>query len=271
MARKRMIDPNIWESEDFGKLSTLAKLVFIGMFSNSDDEGRGKAKPVYLKSKIFPYNEEIRVADIEKTLSEISSNMSVTFYSCDESEYYVFDNWAKWQKIDKPTPSIIPEFDDNSTIIRRAFVEDSSRTRRGVAPNRIEENRKEKNRREGEEDSPKIDAMEVFKAYNEICKDNPEAKILTESRRVKINARLKENTFKADYKKVFEIVSTTDFLKGENDRGWKADIDWLIENDKNYIKVLEGKYKTSKKQNKSSNAYVNETQSEYNDLDRFYN
>ena len=42
MARKRMIDPNIWDSEDFSKLSILGRLLFIGMFSNADDEGRGK-------------------------------------------------------------------------------------------------------------------------------------------------------------------------------------------------------------------------------------
>ena len=29
MARKRMIDPGIWQSEDYGKLSNLAKVVFI--------------------------------------------------------------------------------------------------------------------------------------------------------------------------------------------------------------------------------------------------
>ena len=43
MARKRMIDPGIWQSEDFAKMSTLGKLVFIGLFSNADDEGRGRA------------------------------------------------------------------------------------------------------------------------------------------------------------------------------------------------------------------------------------
>ena len=248
MARKRMIDPNIWESEDFSKLSTLAKLVFIGMFSNADDEGRGKAKPVYLKSKIFPYNEEIRIIDIDKTLSEISSYMSVTFYSCNENEYYVFDNWAKWQKIDRPTISIIPALDDDSMIIRRVFDESSTNVRRALVPNIKEKKRIEDkgNIREGEEDVviPKTDALEIFKAYNNICKDNPEAKILTDSRRVKINARLKEVVFRDNYKKIFEIVSQTDFLKGVNDRQWKADFDWLIENDKNYVKVLEGKYAT---------------------------
>lgn len=44
MARKRMIDPSIWINEDFGTLSNLAKLVFIGLFSLADDEGRRKSK-----------------------------------------------------------------------------------------------------------------------------------------------------------------------------------------------------------------------------------
>jgi|GEM_PF-1769645 len=108
MARKRMIDPNIWQSEDFNSLSILARLVFIGMFSNADDEGRGRAKPVYLKSVIFPYDENIRVVDVEKTLSEISSKMSVTLYSHNENEYYQLDNWQKWQTINRPQESNIP-------------------------------------------------------------------------------------------------------------------------------------------------------------------
>ena len=54
MARKRMIDPNIWQSEDFAQLDPFQRLVFIGMFSNADDLGRGRAKAIYLKSILFP-------------------------------------------------------------------------------------------------------------------------------------------------------------------------------------------------------------------------
>ena len=143
MARKRMIDPNIWQSEDFSKLSTLAKLVFIGLFSLADDEGRGRCNPVYIKSTLFPYEEGLRSADIDKTLSEISSNMSVIFYSCDGSNYYSLYNWNTWQKIDKPTDSKIPEFDENNKEIRRLFVEGSSNTSRTFSPNK---NRIEKNK-----------------------------------------------------------------------------------------------------------------------------
>lgn len=149
MARKRMIDPNIWQSEDFGKLSLLAKIVFIGLFSLADDEGRGRANPVYLKSSLFPYEESMRSADIAKTLFEISSNMSVIFYSYDGSDYYSLYNWNDWQKIDKPSESKLPAFDESNKEIRRLFAECSSKTSRGVPPNkkRIEENKKEKEKK----------------------------------------------------------------------------------------------------------------------------
>ena len=151
MARKRMIDPNIWQSEDFSKLSTLAKLIFIGLFSNADDEGRGRSKPVYIKSVIFPYDEVIRVADIEKSLDEIAANMSTTFYNCNGNEYYSLYNWDKWQRVDKPQPSNIPGFDDNCEVIRGTIAEQSPNNRRTVPPNRIEENRKEVSIKENKE------------------------------------------------------------------------------------------------------------------------
>jgi len=34
----------------------------------------------------------------------------------------------------------------------------------------------------------------------------------------------------------------TPFLCGEGDRGWKADFDWFIANDRHVIRVLEGRY-----------------------------
>ena len=102
MARRRMIVPEIWQSESFAQLSILAKLVFIGLFSNADDEGRGIANPVYIKSILFPYDDGMRVIDIEKALSEIGQFMSVTLYTHDGRKYYALDNWKKSQTIDRP-------------------------------------------------------------------------------------------------------------------------------------------------------------------------
>ena len=144
MPRKRMIDPNIWQSEDFSKLSTLAKVVFIGLFSNADDYGYGRAKAAYIKSMVFPYDENMRVADIDKTLDEIASNMSVVFYECNGNEYYSLTNWSKWQRVDRPTDSQIPPLEEDSHIIRRSLDESSTKPRRSIPPNIKEDSIREK-------------------------------------------------------------------------------------------------------------------------------
>jgi hypothetical protein len=112
VARKRMIDPGIWQSQDFGNLTTLAKLVFIGLFSQADDEGRGRANPQYIKNTLFPYDEKMQKSDIEKSFAEIAEHMSIQFYKSGGSEYYALTNWSIWQRVEKPTPSRLPDPED---------------------------------------------------------------------------------------------------------------------------------------------------------------
>ena len=259
MARKRMIDPNIWQSEDFSKLSTLGKLVFIGLFSLADDEGRGRCNPVYLKSTLFPYEEGIRSADIDKTLSEISSNMSVIFYSCDGSSYYSLYNWNTWQKIDRPSESKIPEY--NSQAMQRLFTEDSSKVRRAIVPNkkRIEDNKniKEENRNK------------VVEIYNTYCVNLPRVQKLTDKRNKSIDNFLKEFT-EEQFEDICKIANSTNFLIGKNDNGWKADFDFLMRIDK-ATNVLEGKYnnETITEETKKKR-YNNYDQRGYTNLNSLY-
>lgn len=259
MARKRMIDPNIWQSEDFSKLSTLGKLVFIGLFSLADDEGRGRCNPVYLKSTLFPYEEGIRSADIDKTLSEISSNMSVIFYSCDGSSYYSLYNWNTWQKIDRPSESKIPEY--NSQAMQRLFIEDSSKVRRAIVPNkkRIEDNKniKEENRNK------------VVEIYNTYCVNLPRVQKLTDKRNKAIDNFLKEFT-EEQFEDICKIANSTNFLIGKNDNGWKADFDFLMRIDK-ATNVLEGKYnnETITEETKKKR-YNNYDQRGYTNLNSLY-
>lgn len=237
MARKRMIDPSIWQSEDFGKLSTLAKIVFIGLFSLADDEGRGRCNPVYLKSTLFPYEENIRSADIDKTLSEISSNMSVVLYSCDGSSYYSLLSWDTFQKIDKPSQSKIPEYNENTMEL--LFDEHSTNNRRTIAPNknkkRIEDNKniKEENRNK------------VVEIYNTYCVNLPQVQKLTEKRNKSIDNFLKDFSIE-QFEEICKIANVSEFLVGNNDRNWKADFDFLMRTDK-ATAILEGKYNQKKR------------------------
>lgn len=47
----------------------------------------------------------------------------------------------------------------------------------------------------------------------------------------------------------FSKVAESEFLCGKNDRGWRADFDWLLKGD-NYLKVIEGRYGDHKNENK---------------------
>lgn len=65
-------------------------------------------------------------------------------------------------------------------------------------------------------------------------------KDINESRRKKFATRIREPAF--DFLKILEKIKVSPHLKGDNNRGWKADFNWILENDSNYLKILEGNY-----------------------------
>lgn len=86
----------------------------------------------------------------------------------------------------------------------------------------------------------------IVQMYNEICKSFPAVTKISEKRKKAISARLKSYTIE-EIRRCFELAEASDFLKGANNRNWKADFDWLM-CDSNLAKVLELKY-----QNKNDN------------------
>lgn len=250
MARKRMIDPNFWTSEDVSKLSMTARYIFLGMISCADDEGRGRANVNYLKSVIFPYD-DIRTAEIDKALSEISHNTSVVLYDCAGNKYYAFKNWDKWQRVDHPQTSIMPappDLQDNSGIIPESFANDS----RGTPPNIIKVNIIKDNiskEPKGSTSTPKVDAVsEVVDFYNLHRRTLPEAITLSDKRKGFINARLEKYGIEK-VKQAILNAELSDFLNRGGDKAWAADIDWIMRPN-NFPNVLEGKYKNKEQQEK---------------------
>lgn len=153
MARKRMIDPALWLSEDFSKLSIMARLIWIGLISQADDEGRGRANPVYIKSTLFAYDEDMGLSKITKALNEIMSVMSISVYEVDGKRYYQLENWDKFQTINRPTPSQIPPKNGASKDIHGTLTEYSLNAH-GVLTNNSLPNRKEIEIEEEKERNP---------------------------------------------------------------------------------------------------------------------
>ena len=67
---------------------------------------------------------------------------------------------------------------------------------------------------------------------------------LSPSRARKLRLRLKEHPTEDFWSAVFRAILASDFLIGRNGNGtdWRASFDWVIENDKNCLKIAEGNY-----------------------------
>ncbi len=85
---------------------------------------------------------------------------------------------------------------------------------------------------------------EIQDLFNTICASLPAVQIMTDSRKEKLSKRWVKMPDINEWKRLFEIIECTPFLKGQGNKGWKATFDWLIKNDTNIIGVLEGKYGT---------------------------
>ena len=81
-----------------------------------------------------------------------------------------------------------------------------------------------------------------FDSWNLEAKTLPKATRLTEGRKRKIQARLRERSLE-EWVEVFRQMGRSSFLRGESGNGsFRADLDWIIANEGNALKVVEGRY-----------------------------
>lgn len=90
---------------------------------------------------------------------------------------------------------------------------------------------------------PEVDCDFIVKLYHDRCPSLPRVLKLTDKRKMKIRVRFEEMKFSYEtLQEVFDKCEASFFMRGDNNRGWKADFDWIFTNSQNWVKVLEGKY-----------------------------
>ena len=120
MARIRSIKPEFPQSESMGNVSRDARLTFILLWTLADDEGRLRGNSRMLASLLFPYDdgEDGHVSttgkNVEAWLDELEREGCIVRYQIDGAAYVQVSNWLIHQKIDKPSKSKIPSFDESS-------------------------------------------------------------------------------------------------------------------------------------------------------------
>lgn len=83
------------------------------------------------------------------------------------------------------------------------------------------------------------DLDEVLNAWNASVLTS--CRKLTDKRRSVLRSRLADADWKADWRQALDRAAKSSFCRGENDRSWRADIDWFLRPD-TVTQLLEGKF-----------------------------
>ena len=121
MSRIRTIKPEFTQSETIGRLSRDARLLFIQIWTLVDDSGKARASSRDLASDLYPFDDDVKEL-IDGWLCELCDEGLITLYVVDGSTYLIVNNWLKHQKIDRPSNSKLPDFDEASTKPRRSLA-----------------------------------------------------------------------------------------------------------------------------------------------------
>jgi hypothetical protein len=131
-----MVDPCIWTDEGFLHSSLPARLLFIGLITTADDDGKGQSSAASLKAAVFP-SDNIALDDIDKLKIELSRNLRVEFYEYEGRSYYRLCKWHNHQYVQAPKPSKIPD--------PPGLTECSDKDNVSVTPNTIQYNTRQDN------------------------------------------------------------------------------------------------------------------------------
>lgn len=101
MARIRQIKPQFFVDEDVARLTPLARLMFVGMWTHADKHGRLEDKPRTIKVVTLPFDD----CDPETLLAELVAAAMIIRYAVDGKKCIQIKSFEKHQKPHPKEPS----------------------------------------------------------------------------------------------------------------------------------------------------------------------
>lgn len=125
MARTRNLKPSFFTNELLAELPPLTRILYAGLWTIADREGRLEDRPKRIKAAILPFD-DYTVTD---GLKELASLGFIVRYECDHEQYIWVPKFTEHQYgLSKEPESQIPSpFAENSKITTRELPESSKR------------------------------------------------------------------------------------------------------------------------------------------------
>ena len=157
------------------------------------------------------------------------------------------------------------ELSESETNVNDVFGEKTEQLGEKTPQSKLKKSKLKKsklNKREtkDEKEIPSVPYQEISDLYNKHCPNMTKVIKVSDRRKEHLKARWKEiykyktskhNRSETDdikkqtlsvFEEIFQKAGASKFMNGRNNKNWQADFDWMIKNNSNYTKVLEGKY-----------------------------
>jgi len=258
MPRTRTIKPEFWDDEKLARVSRAARFVFVGLWTCSDDYGVTKGNASWLKSQLFPYDDDVKKGDLEGWLGELEKIGRIIPFEVEDEKYYYIKHFSDHQKVDHPSKLRNPEVPDY------IFSQGSRKSREDSRKSRDEtetETETKLNVGQPAADLPAstgvkasnnghVPYAEIQQLFNSVLGDElPHCRQMTEERRKQVKARwcTSDETKSLDWwERYFGHIRESKFLMGRSppragQPPFQATFDWVI-NKRNFVKIREGNY-----------------------------
>ena len=93
MARSRNIKPGFFMNDELAQIHPLGRLLFIGLWTIADREGRLEDRPARIKAETLPYDD----CDVDKLLNDLARYGFIIRYEVDGVRYIQVANFTKHQ------------------------------------------------------------------------------------------------------------------------------------------------------------------------------
>jgi len=97
MASRRMIDPGFWKSKAVAGCTPFERLLYLGMVSLADDQGRMLCHPAAIRSCLFPYD-DIPLDDMARAIQSLYGRGFILIYDADGRPALQVVDWWDWQR-----------------------------------------------------------------------------------------------------------------------------------------------------------------------------
>lgn len=233
MPRSRNIKPSFFMNDELGDLEPLARLLFIGLWTIADHKGQLEYRPARIKAQVLPYDN----CDINQLMINLDKSRLITFYSDSANTYVKIDNFTKHQNPhpnERKVKSGIPDYTDKMRQL--VDIKGLAINKLAVSDEQVSDNadscfpltdscspdpdslNKHLSASQAKTDEHAEVITKIFEYWRKVMNKDSRSK-LTQKRKSKINARLKDGFTPKEICEAIKGCASSAYHMGENDAG----------------------------------------------------